>query len=244
MDRRLLTPKWVTAHLLVLALAIVFVRLGMWQLDRLEERREQNQIGESRFGEDPLPLDLLIESAGGDIGSLVYRPAAARGEFDRGNEVLIRSQVHLGNAGFHVITPLVQSDGTAVLVNRGWIPLILDEVPVAEGAPPEGVVTVTGWVEESEERPALGPEDPEAGRLSTLNRVDVDRIQQQVDYALYPVYLVELAEDDGELPVPVDEPTFTDQGPHLAYAIQWFGFASIGVIGYYFLARKRLRRSG
>ena len=67
------------------------------------------------------------------------------GIFDPGEEVLVRSQVHDGIAGWHVITPLVLADGRAVLVNRGWVPLEMDAVPVP-AAPPSGQVTVTGWV--------------------------------------------------------------------------------------------------
>jgi surfeit locus 1 family protein len=157
---------------------------------------------------------------------------------------LIRSQVHQAVAGFHVITPLVGEDGTAVLVNRGWVPLDADEVPVAAASPPDGTATVTGWVRPGQTRGSLGPTDPEGGRLVTMNRVDIDRIQQQVPYSLEPVYLSALEGVEGDLPVPAPAPTFDDEGPHLGYAIQWFSFALIGVVGYIFLLRRAARHSG
>jgi surfeit locus 1 family protein len=229
--------------LLVVTIAVVFVNLGLWQLRRNDERRMVNTVGQSRIGEEPLPLETLLDAAGDDISSLEYRPAMATGVFDPGNEVLIRSQVSLGTAGFHVITPLIVGEGEAVLVNRGWIPLVLDEIPVGDAPPPAGEVTVEGWVDLTQTRGALGPSDPEEGRLVTMSRVDIDRIAAQAPYDLAPVYLVETGRDGNQLPLPAPVPSFDDNGPHLAYAIQWFGFAVVGLVGYGFLARRVLRGS-
>jgi surfeit locus 1 family protein len=232
------------AHVVVLVVSVVFVSLGMWQLRRLDERRLENTVGESRFEAEPADAAQLVAAAGGDLDSLSRHRALATGTFAPESEVLIRSQVYLGVAGFHIITPLVAEDGSAVLVNRGWVPLDLDQVPVTAALPPTGVVTVEGWLAPSKERGALGPADPDDGRLVAMNRVDIQRIQQQVPFPLLPMYVVALGEREGELPVPVEMPTFEDDGPHLAYAIQWFSFLVIGLVGYGFLMRRSLRGSG
>lgn len=231
------------AHVVVLALAVLFVNLGFWQLRRLEERRLANTVGEARFEEEPTVLDTLLAAAGEDAGSLEYRRARVTGVFQPEDEVLIKSQVYLGSAGFHVITPLLGEDGTATLVNRGWVPLDVNDVPVAEAHPPEGPVTVEGWVRPTRERAGFGPTDPEEGRLIVMSRVDIDRIQQQVPYPLDPVYLSLLDGEAGPLPIPADPPSFEEEGPHLGYAIQWFSFALIGLVGYFFLIRRSSRRS-
>ena len=229
--------------MVVVALAILFISLGFWQLRRLDERQLQNTVGESRFEDEPVDLGLLLDASGEEQDTLEFRRAAATGEFQPDDEVLIRSQVHQGVAGFHVITPLLGEGGTAVLVNRGWVPLDADQVPVTAAPPPEGTVTVTGWVRPTQARGALGPSDPEEGRLVTMSRVDIDRIQQQVPYELEPVYLSLLDDLEGDLPVVAQPPSFADEGPHLAYAIQWFSFALIGLVGYFFLIRRAARRS-
>ena len=238
MDRRLLQPKWILAHAVVVAVAVVFVFLGFWQLDRHQERVAQNELGERRISSEPVSLEELVENTE-DLESIEYRRVEVTGEYAPEDEVLIRSQVHLGTAGFHVITPLVKETGEAVLVNRGWVPLNMDQPPV-EASPPSGLVTVEGWIELSEQRPPLGPEDPPGRELGVLNRVDLERIAQQIPMAIEPVYVIRTGDDD-EPPIPVRIPAFDDQGPHLAYAIQWFGFALVGLVGYYFLARKRLK---
>jgi surfeit locus 1 family protein len=85
--------------------------------------------------------------------------------------------------------------------------------------------------------------DPEEGRLVALSRVDIARIQRQVPYELAPVYVLLVGEQGEELPVPVKPPTFDDEGPHLGYAIQWFSFAIIGLVGYVALLRRDFSKS-
>lgn len=242
MDRRLFGPRWLLAHTIVVLVAVLFVSLGFWQLRRLDERRAHNEVGLSRISAEPVSLDALSSSSA-DLASLEYRRVIATGVYDPSHEVLIRSQVHRGTAGFHVITPLVGESGQAVLVNRGWVPLTMDAPPVADAAPPPGEVTIEGWVALSQLRPAFGPEDPPDSGSNVLSRVDVGRIQTQTPFSLQPFYLVRIGEQGSELPVPVTIPRFDDEGPHLGYAIQWFGFAVVGLVGYFFLARKRLQRT-
>ena len=219
-------------------LAVVFVRLGFWQLDRLEQRQMQNTIGEQRLSAEPAELSALLEeTADDDLGSIAYRRALAVGEYDVAEEVLIRSQVELGRAGFHVITPLVFDEGRAVLVNRGWVPMEMDTPPV-DAPPSDDTVEVEGWVHLTEDRPSFGPEDP-PGEADVFNRVDLTRISDQLPYDVAPVYLVATGEGSEQLPITVDPPDFANEGPHLAYAVQWFGFAAVGVIGFYFLLRRK-----
>lgn len=230
------------AHVVVVVVAIVFINLGLWQLSRLDERQLENTVGESRHLADPVPLEGLLLGAGADVDSLTYRRAIAEGVYQPDDEVLIRSQVYRGEAGFHVITPLL-NEGEAVLVNRGWIPLVLDDVPITQAPPPPGAVVVEGWLSGTKERGPLGPEDPFDGRLAALSRIDIDRIQQQVDYLLAPVVINPSVDGESGLPRAVAAPTFDDEGPHLAYAIQWFAFALIGVVGYFFLMRRTVQKS-
>lgn len=229
-------PKWIIATVFVLAAAAVFIRLGFWQLDRLEQRQMLNAMGEERIEAEPVSLVTLLAEAEGDLDSLEYRRVFVQGTYDLSREVLIRSQVRLGQAGFHVITPLVADDAWAVLVNRGWVPTGMDTPPV-EARPETGRHRVEGWVRLTQTRPALGPEDPPGDQM-IFNRVDIGRIGEQTDQTLAPVYMVAIGEDD-DLPAEVDLPEFDDEGPHLAYAVQWFGFVAVALIGFYFLLRRK-----
>lgn len=224
----------------VAAIALSFIALGLWQLDRHSQRTAENQTGAMRMAWPPAPLSELLAVA--DIEEVRFRRATVVGRYDPSSEVLVRSQVHRGTAGFHVVTPLVYAEGVAVLVNRGWVPLTLDTPPVDQALPSDIEVVVTGWVELSQTRPAFGPADPPDGRLERVNRVDIGRIRRQVPYELAPFFLVAEGEEE-RLPEVLEAPSFDDAGPHLAYAVQWFGFAVVGITGYAALARKRTRQS-
>jgi len=243
MLQKFLTPRWVAGHLMVILVAGVFTRLGVWQLDRLAERRTFNEAVTERLAAQPADLSGLLATVPAD--ELEYHPAFVAGTFDVTEEVLVRSRTNNGEAGYHVVTPLVSEGGVAVLVNRGWVPLDLDDAPVASALPPAGQVEVTGVVRTSQIAPALGPRDPSEGLLERVYWIDIPRIQQQSSYTLSPVSIelrAQVPAQPGALPIPAPSPEFTE-GSHLAYAIQWFAFALIGLIGYAALLRRNRRTS-
>jgi surfeit locus 1 family protein len=225
----------------VAVLVTTFVVLGFWQLRRLEERRLTNMVVAARLGADVEELEVLLGAVGEDFESLRYRPVSVTGEYQPQAEVLVRSQVHRGVAGYHVITPLEYSPGAAVLINRGWVPLEMDQVPLAAAPPPAGEATVVGMALPTQPRPPLGPAEPEGEVLTVVARVDISRLAQQMPWELAPIYLIDTARE-AELPIPPSPPDFSDEGPHLAYAVQWFSFAVIGLVGYVLLVG-RARRS-
>jgi surfeit locus 1 family protein len=223
----------------MLAVGVTCIVLGAWQLDRLEERRTANAVQATRFEQDPIPLPDLVAAAGGDLESLEYRRATFTGTFDQSQEVLVRSQVRDGRAGFDVVTPMVGS-GKTVLVNRGWVPLEFDEAPVAAATPPAESVDVTGVVRPSEPATATSPDDGSGS--ATVSRIDIPLLEERLGVDLLPVYLEVIGETSAtQLPIPAPAPDFGDEGPHLNYAIQWFSFAVVGAVGYGFLLRRAIR---
>jgi cytochrome oxidase assembly protein ShyY1 len=221
-------PIWLLGHLVALAAAVAFVRAGFWQIDRLHEKQARNRVVAARSDGPAVPLDVVPSDAA------QYQRVRVTGRFDVAEQVLIRNRAFEGTNGFHVVTPLVHG-GVAVLVVRGWIGL--DDRPPP---PPAGDVTVEGILLKTQER-HIGPKDPDTGTLDVLNRVDVQRIQQQVSSPLYPLFLqmTEPAPPKGELPNIVDPPA-RDEGPHRSYAIQWFLFTAVVLVGYPLLLRRRM----
>ena len=235
--RFLMTPRWALASLFVLVLGLVFVNLGFWQLRRGEERALDNTVMSARLSDQAMTLDDLLSAIGNDPTSLEYRKVEVTGRYHPELEFLIRNQTSAqGVAGFHAITPLEYGVDRFVLVNRGWVPLEMDEPPVG-ATPPGGEVLVTGVIRMTQVRPPVGPVEPE-GKLTIASRVDLDRISQQLPGQLAPVWIQSTVETL-LLPVPVPVPAFDDAGPHVLYAIQWFSFAVIGVVGYGFLVREQ-----
>ncbi len=240
--RFLLSPRWILGHLLILAICLACVLLGFWQLDRLAQRRLGNEVQGARYAASPTPLHEAVTATGGDVGSLEYRRIIATGEYRPDEEFLVRSQVRQGQAGFDLVTPLETLDGV-ILVDRGWVPLEFDSVPVTAAPPPGGTVTVEGLARLSATRGALGPNDDTGTRPDVISRIDVGLLSRYVEGDMIPFYLAMIGPTQSTaLPVPADPPDFTDEGPHLNYAIQWFSFALIGIIGYGLLIRRVVRR--
>lgn len=239
-----LTPRWIAAHIFVVAVVGGCLSLGRWQLDRLEERRLTNQVDESRYTDTPTEVTAMVAGAGADLETLTLRRATATGVYVPQEEVLVRSQVHDGQAGFDVVTPILLANGQEVFVNRGWVPLDFDSVPVTGAPPPDGTVTVEGIVRGSQQPTSTSRDEvPVDGRLTIVSRIDLTRLAGQTSDELLPVYLELVGSGiSTELPFPASTPDFSDEGPHLDYALQWFSFALVGIVGYVFLLRRASRR--
>jgi cytochrome oxidase assembly protein ShyY1 len=198
---------------LAAAVAALCVRLGFWQLDRLRERRASNDLIRAGLAAAPVVLD---EAPG---SGAARRRATATGTYDVDHEVVLFGRALEGRSGDHLLTPLLLADGSALLVDRGW-------VPTGTRAPaPDGQVEIQGIL--------LPPESDDAVPVSgRVTEVDPDGIQRTLPYELAPVYLVlrDQRPPAGPLPVPAPLPELSE-GPHLGYAIQWFSFAAVALIG-------------
>lgn len=232
----LLRPRWIGLTLFTIAVIATCLRLGLWQLDRLEGRRDANARYEEGLSEPPRALEALL----GDGGQLAYRHAVASGRYDTEREVILYGRTLDGRAGNHVLTPLVLADGRAIVVDRGWVPIEMDSPPVAAADPPEGDVEVRGTLF-ADQPGGAGTAQEDVGRVTTVRSVDLEAIGRDAPYDLVPWFLQLRSQSPaaGDLPVPTPEPELTE-GPHLSYAFQWFAFATIAAVGYVILVRREV----
>jgi len=240
MYRFLVSPRWLVAHVLVVAVAAGCVSLGLWQLRRLDERRVLNDQIESGLQAEPVPLDQALSEP---PSTLAYRRVVAIGHYLRSEEVLLSPRSRDGAPGHDVLTPLETVSpgrGRGILVDRGWVPYTMSTPPVAEAAPPPGEVTVRGFLLPTRSAARAGPVG--AARLGFVSDADVARLQGQVSVPLVPHYLVleSQAPAPGQLPLPGAPPEL-DEGPHLSYAVQWFTFGAIALGGYPLIIRRWAR---
>lgn len=232
--------KWIYGHIVALIAIVVFVNMGLWQIRRLHEKQAFNAILTSRTTVDPQPLDDVLREFGQDQDLLELRSVVVTGDYRQDEEIILRSQSFNGVSGHHVLTPLDLGDGRVIIIDRGWVPIDLDQPGRQEFAPPSGRVEIEGFLRKTEVRGSFGPVDPPQGMLAQIARVDIVRLGQQVDGELVPVY-VQLAgqepAQDGSLPaiVPLPQPS---EGPHRGYAVQWFLFTAVVLVGYPILLRK------
>jgi cytochrome oxidase assembly protein ShyY1 len=238
MYRFLVSPRWIAFHLLVAVAVVVMVNLAFWQLRRLDERREFNATIEARFDAPAVGIDALLAEAGDDLDSVEWRPVELHGAFVGGGDVRIVNRSQHGRAGDNVASPFRLDDGRIVVVNRGFVPLGVEDVEPE----PEGEVTLIGRVHPSDVRRRGQLSDPADGVLTEAQRIDLARLAPQMpDGELLPFYvdLVEPAADG--FPEPIAEPELGERN-HLSYAGQWFIFAACVVVGWVLAVRKSVAR--
>lgn len=201
-------------------LATLFIRLGVWQLDRLSERRARNAALASRIGEPVVPFERLA-------GDASYRRALVRGSPDYPNEIVFTGRSRNGSPGVYILTPIRQpANDTAVLVIRGWV-YAPDASTVDLSRWREDRQTYTGYVNALSTGPA--PPDPRAAERK-LRSLSAQGVRALLPYPVASLYLV--SQDSATGIGPARLPTVSlDAGPHLGYAIQWFAFAAIALVG-------------
>ena len=252
MYRFLLKPRWILSHLFVLAVCVTMTWLGFWQLARLDEKRTSNARIETAMVEPARPIATVLPAGAAStpeqVAAAEYRPVVVVGTYRVDEQVLVMNRTFNSVPGYWVVTPLVQSDGTAVVVLRGWIPFSYTSSGSWDDfAPPSGTVAVQGLVRSSQERSTnalvSSPKDPSTGVLRELARLDVGRLAQQIDERTMPGYVQLVAQDppSGTLPAVLDLPELSE-GPHLGYAFQWFAFTGLTVIVYPLLLRRVARQ--
>ncbi len=229
-------PFWIFSHLFALSVVGLFIVLGFWQLNRLDQRQQSNQLVETRVEQS---IELIAAPDGGlDGAELDYQAVTATVRYLDPDFVRIGNRSQGGAAGLHVVAIVELPDGSALALNRGFVPSNAD---VELEPVPTEPVEVSGWLRKTVVRESLGATD--SGQGSVLPRLDTERISARLDRPLPNVWL-QLAPDGvrglATFPDPVPLPPI-DEGPHLSYAVQWFIFATLGILFYGALLRRQSR---
>lgn len=223
---------------LFIAFAIVAaagcVRLGIWQLHRLGERRARNALIVSRLDSAAVDPSALPH----DSASARFRRVRVTGTPDYDHELIYATRTRLGSPGVNLLTPVRRpGTDTAILVNRGWV-----------YSPDGSTIDQSKWRDRDSVFVGYVEELPSSGgarftsRPNVIARLSYDAVAKALPYPVSPVYVVALAGADtttaadriARLTVPP-----LDEGPHMSYAIQWFGFALVALVGAGFVARQK-----
>jgi cytochrome oxidase assembly protein ShyY1 len=241
-----LAPRWLAFHLLVVVVALGCVRLGAWQLDRWDARRGHNAVIQDNAARPPVDIATVVGTTGDGErvdGADEWRTVTATGRYDASRTTLVRNRTYDGAKGFEVLVPLVTAAGTALVVDRGWVPAgrsatELIDVPEV----PAGEVRVSGRLRAGEHADAAHRRQATDLPQRSVVRIDVPFLAEDLPYPAYNGF-VELTE---EAPTPAEAPKLLPlpelgTGPHLAYACQWWVFAIIAVVGWFVLLRREGR---
>jgi len=250
--RLMFTRRWFLATLLVIFGVGLCIRLGIWQLDRLEKRRTFNSRVLAQTSE-PL-IELTGAALEADLYNMEYRAVQATGVYDFANQIALRNQYYGNEWGVHLVTPLILEDTQQViLVDRGWIPVKMVESEIQSGDwsayDEPGVVEVSGILRRPQSKAEIGNRSdptpvPGAAPLKAWYFINIAQISKQVPYPLLPAYIQQAPQAGWEGPPFRTQPELElSEGPHMGYALQWFTFAALLGLGYPFFIRKQQKAS-
>lgn len=226
--------------------AAICVRLGFWQLDRHEQRAERNAAILGALALPPLRLTSdSLRVVASDPQAFAFRRVRLSGIYPEGRRSLLRGRARQGSPGVVVVAPLQLSPGASVLVQEGWLPApdaaTADPTPTAVAGPVDVVGVIQPVGREGEPLPATVVVRGDS--IPTYQRFTRAAIVRGYPEAI-PTFTVQRTEGGTEpaasRPLPLELPELSG-GPHLGYAVQWFGFAAVIVIGTILLIRKSLR---
>jgi cytochrome oxidase assembly protein ShyY1 len=234
----LFSRRWILFAVVVGLLAWAAWWLGEWQFHRLDERKERNEIVERNVDAEPVPVDDVLAVGEPVDDDEQWRRVTAQGEYDVANTVVVRYRTREGASGVDVVVPLVTDDGTALIVDRGWMATdnratTPDDVP----APPSGQVTVTGWVRQDATGDSTTVTDHSTRSISS------EAIGEELDLTTYGGF-VDLDSEDPEAAEPLEQVELPDlgSGPHFFYGLQWWFFGLLAIFGFGYLAYDEWRR--
>jgi surfeit locus 1 family protein len=229
---------------ITLLVGLAATGLGVWQLRRLETRKSLNR--EARAARTLAPFSLNAPGA----RALSNRRVFLSGTYDEAHEFLLRGRVVQGVPAVQVVTPIrLEGRDTAFLVNRGYVPAPDATNPGTTSWSEPGPVEVRGVLLPVPDR-SDGAPIMDRGR-ETWKALDLTAMRGRVPYPVAPFYIVAAADSSSaehtvrgrQYPIRAEPPPL-DNGPHLSYAIQWFGIALAALaFGVFFVLRPSVPRS-
>ena len=229
------------------------VNLGLWQLRRLDERRDQNAVVSARLAEPPAPLGELLDpdSSAADVAGAANRRVTVSGTYEPDEQVLVRSRSLDGSPGSWVLTPLPPGGR----LDRRREPGLdrqrrhLRRRAHRPYAPAEGTVRVEGLA--PGEPGARGGSGPPTRRRAgsrawpgwTWSATRSSSTARSCRAGSSSARSARSPRPGADVPVALDPPEL-DSGPHFSYAVQWFIFSTIAIVGYPLILRRNATGAG
>ena len=230
-------PKLIPTLFTIPAL-ITLLALGTWQVQRLDWKQDLIDKLQARAALTPsaLPASPLDEE------THEFLPVQVTGTYDHANEFHLVNRALNGKAGINVVTPLILADGSAVLVNRGWVPFEARDPALRPDGQLPGVQTVTGllrfvkprsWIQET-----FVPEN-EPENNAWFN-IDPPAMAATAGQATLPVHYILSSDRSERGNLPRGKQWSLDiKNDHLEYAITWYSLALALLVIYILFHRKQ-----
>lgn len=238
----LLRPQWLALYVVVIGFAyLCFTVLAPWQLGKNTKTSRENAQISASLTADPVPVGTVLPRIDSAAPDDAWKRVTATGRYLPQGQVLARLRSVDGEPAFEVLVPFAVEGGPTVLVDRGYVrPEEGSKVPDIPAAP-NGTVTVTARLRNSE-MVAAGKQPFRQDGAMQFYSINTDQIASVTGIPTAGSYL-QLVEDQpgglGVIPLP-----HLDSGPFLSYGIQWIAFGIIAPVGvgYFVVAEYKQRR--
>ena len=229
----MLNRRTILLTLAAFALSALCVRLGFWQWHRMEDKKHEQALIERHLGAAAVPIESVLERGRAVAVHEEWTRVRATGSFDTRRQVTVKFTTREGKAGADVVTPLVSPNGSAVLVNRGWMTTENTNArPTNIPAPPRGQITVEGWLrpDSKADRSAVVPVDGQVRAIASRG------LERHVGHELLPGFI--------NLQEPMSAGLAPESRPHVShalnffYALQWWFFSGLALIGPFWFGRE------
>lgn len=212
--------------LCVLILLPVLIRLGFWQLDRAQEKRQIQSDRNASLRATPIPVESLTLA---NKNALNHTKVVLDGNYDNNKSILVANQIFQNRPGYEVITAFkLNSSGQIALVSRGWISANFgsDQLPTIK--PITGTQQLVGEIHIPPSNSFFLPQ--KIGERPNwplrLHHYDISSINRLFDNPVLP-FVVRLNRNSPGVLKRHWRVTQSKPENSTSYAIQWFGMALV-----------------
>jgi len=233
--------RWLGYYALLLIFTLACVGLADWQFERRALARAEIVLIDTNYDAPPAPLeDVLPDPQRFDEATQKWRTVRVTGTYLE-EAFLARNRPGPGGVGSHLIQPLRTADGLLIFIDRGWVDVGASQLDAEGGWTADlplasGAVTVDVRLRASE--PVIAGRSSQGRTVASINAPELARLSGAPDQAYLGAYGMLIAEtptaETGILPAKPER----DEGPHLSYALQWYVFILIAVLGVGYAARQ------
>jgi surfeit locus 1 family protein len=214
------------------------ISLGMWQLDREQQKRDVEALYEIRSSSDAVDIS-SIDWTQNDLNWVAVQ---ATGYFDNQRQLLLDNRILNSVVGYEVITPFYTEQG-ALLVNRGWVAQGSSRQSLPEVGITEEQVTIVGHIYVPDgELMILGAEEAETEIWpKVIQSVNIIELSESMNEAYKPQ---QIRLNQNSAAVLETNWTAINMRPevHRAYAVQWFLMALVLTFLYLFFSIRRVEK--
>ncbi|AIL13098.1 hypothetical protein IM40_05590 [Candidatus Paracaedimonas acanthamoebae] len=212
---------------------LILVTLGNWQIYRLHWKQDLISKIQKRSQILPIPIQTLETLPTNKIKNFEFSPTIAEGRYLHTLEFKLLGRTHQGQAGYHMITPLLLKTKKILLVDRGWVPFYEKSIDR-----PRGLIKIKGLIRLNSEKNFFTPENDFSSRELYFIAPHEITIRMGIK-ELLPFYIC-ISDTIQPSTFPISIPlNLKLRNFHLAYALTWYSLAlGLGIL-YFFFKRKK-----